>query len=75
MCLKCSGTGWVIAEHKENKGVYGFRCTCGSADRKGLSQSIDKWSDYLTRIFKVQFTPTTPDIAARRANDNTVNDL
>ena len=62
MCVKCSGSGFVVATHKKNGGLYAFRCLCAESRSRGISEKITPWTDRLCREFEPdQFTPEFPD--------------
>lgn len=49
MCHQCNSTGWIVAESKERKSLYGFRCACSSGHR--YAQIIPVWNTSLKSKF------------------------
>lgn len=69
MCNKCYGSGTIVATHKENHGLYCFRCPCGIAERRRLSALIPAWADRLAHYYEVDFPIVKrPDFKERSAN-------
>ena len=60
MCHQCNSTGWVVAESKERKCLYGFRCACSSGHR--YAQMIPVWNTSLKSKFVPDYDrPLTKD--------------
>lgn len=43
-CFRCRDSGFIVATHKNQNGLFAFKCGCGVSIRKGLSDSIPVWS-------------------------------
>jgi hypothetical protein len=65
-CSKCKYSRWIVAQDKESKQVYGFRCGCDQV----LSQKIPQWNDKMAKHYDVDFTVKFPtEFKAMAAND------
>lgn len=61
-CVKCSGSGWVVATHKKNGGLYAFKCLCSSSRGRSLAASIPAWVDKYYKDYEPDnFVPSFPD--------------
>ena len=70
-CSRCKYSRWIVAQHKESKQVYGFRCGCDSV----LSDKISLWNDRMAKDYEVDFTIKFPEsFKAKAANDKIDDD-
>lgn len=65
-CSRCRYSRFILAQHKETKHVYAFRCGCDSV----IAESIPQWTDAMGRKYDVDFTiQYQPDKKSLAAND------
>jgi hypothetical protein len=75
VCNRCFGSGTIVATHKENHGLYCFRCPCGIAERRKLAQIIPAWADRLAHYYDVPFQIVKqPDYKQMKANPRDYSD-
>jgi hypothetical protein len=65
-CSRCKYSRWIVAQDKESKQVYGFRCSCPS----NLSKTIHEWNDKYAKTYETDFEVKLPvEFKAMAAND------
>ena len=73
MCVQCNFTGMILAMHREDKSVFGFRCECRNAEK--VSRHIPAWKPIRLKEFDPGFnakvTPkiTTPEAPKKKPDD------